>query len=190
MRVGYYHAGPRSLYAEAMVDSVRRVMPDVEVVHLTATATPIALAVLEAYASVDGEWVFVDTDVVFQEDVRHVFEQPFDIAVATREGTFMDGEDGSKFMARMPWNKGVVFSRSRAFWQRAYGRLLGMKSSQQDWMGDQQAMCDVLQSGAFAVLTLPNRYNYPPKFRGEDVRDKAALHFKGNRKAWMLGRAA
>lgn len=190
MTVGFYHAGPPSPYAAAMVASVRRVMPDVHVVQLPASNGPIARAVLEAYASVSGEWLFVDTDVILQEDVRPVFDQPFDVAVATRAGTFREGEDGSKFMARMPFNKGVVFSRSQAFWVAALERMAGMKPAAQAWMGDQQAMCDVIASGAFHVLTLPNRFNYPPKFRGEPVADKAALHFKGPRKPWMLERRA
>lgn len=190
MKVGFYHTGPPSPYAAAMVASVRRVMPDVDVAQLPAPDGPIARAVLEAYASVEGEWLFVDTDVILQEDVRSIFDQPFDVAVATREGTFRPGEDGSKFMTRMPFNKGVVFSRSQPFWRAALDRITEMKPAAQGWMGDQQAMCDVIASGAFRVVTLPNRYNYPPQFRGEPVADKAALHFKGPRKPWMLERRA
>lgn len=207
MTVGFYHAGPPSAHAAAMVASVRRVMPAVEVAQFSPPDTAmvpgvaavrhmpvqpkIARAVIEAYATVSGEWLFLDTDVLVQQDVSEVFRQAFDIAVATREGTFKDAaEETSGLMARMPYNKGVVFSRSSLFWANALVAIDGLKDGAQHWMGDQQAFCNVIAGGAFTVLTLPNTYNYPPKSQHEDVRDKACVHFKGSRKAWMLGRAA
>jgi lipopolysaccharide biosynthesis glycosyltransferase len=205
--VGFYHAGLPSAHAAAMVASVGRVMPGVEVAQFSPpdtavvpgvsalrvrpTQPKIARAVIEAYASVSGEWLFLDTDVIVQQDVSDVFRQAFDVAVATREGTFKDAaEEASGLMARMPYNKGVVFSRSCLFWANVLVAIDGLKDGAQHWMGDQQAMCDVIAAGAFAVRTLPNTYNYPPKSLHDDVRDKACVHFKGPRKAWMLGRAA
>lgn len=212
MKVGFYHVDhvrSWALYAgdfkpreriHPLIASIRRAMPGVPIVHLTDLQTckiagvdevvrafdaPLALGCVRAYASCEGEWLFVDTDVIVQQDVRHVFEAPFDIAVATRDGTLKPDEVGTKFMARMPYNKGAVFSRSPAFWQSAVERLEGMSVKQQAWMGDQLAMCETIQSSMFMVRILPNRYNYPPHQQFEDLRDKAILHFKGPRKVWI-----
>jgi lipopolysaccharide biosynthesis glycosyltransferase len=202
VNVGFYHDGPASPHAEAMVRSVRRVMPQVPVHqfspagtatmagverHVTPEDPRIAYAVLAAYASVVGEWLFLDTDVLVQQDVQKVFVMAFDIAVAERRGTFKAGEEGNGFMTRMPWNKGVVFSRSQAFWQAALAQILTYKPKSQRWMGDQQAMCDVIKSGAFEVITISRTFNYPP-MDASDGTERAILHFKGPRKPWMLTR--
>ncbi len=149
---------------------------------------PVALNSLEAYAiSGAGDWLFVDTDVEIRSDVRHVFDDPdFDVAVATREGTLLDKEVGTKFMARMPFNKGAVFSRCSAFWKAAAAHLRTLKPEQQAWMGDQVAVNHVIGSGQFRVKVLSNAYNYPPKSKTDDVSQKHILHFKGPRKAWAL----
>lgn len=210
MNVGFYHAGDNrdALHRAAlMVRSVRGAMPTVPVIQFTDKTTPmvngvdsvlrreplpIALAVLEAYANTwpEDHWLLLDTDVLVQADVRDVFSEPFDIAVATREGTLKDCEVGTKFMARHPFNKGVVFSRSTAFWEAALKALRAMPEKLHGWMGDQQAMCAVIASEAFHVQVLSNAYNYPPKAQREDVRDKHILHFKGPRKAWLMEPAA
>jgi hypothetical protein len=53
-------------------------------------------------------------------------------------------------------------------------------------MGDQEAMNATIAGADYCVRVLPNIYNYPPKSKTDDVRDKAILHFKGPRKAWAL----
>ncbi len=206
MTVAFYHAAPKVTphvaLAARLITSVRKAMPGVPIWHLTDAITkpidgvdgylrhqepmPPALARVKQYTTVVGDWLFVDTDVVIQRDVRDVFAQPFDIAVATREGTLKPSEVGRKFMARMPYNCGAVFSRSAAFWQSAYERMVEYSPKRQAFMGDQQALCDTIATGLFNVTVLPNGYNYPPFEQDEDVRDKAILHFKGSRKAWML----
>jgi hypothetical protein len=209
VRVGFLQVGPagtvHARLARQMVASVRRAMPGVSITQFAAegsarvpdvdamclgSAAPLALACLEAYASCEGEWLFLDSDVIVQRDVRRVFDQVFDVAVATRVGTLLEKEIGTKFMAAMPFNKGAVFSRSRAFWVAAYARLRDMPTGDQDWMGDQRAMNAVIAGGGFHVAILANDYNYPPKRRDEDVRDKAIVHFKGPRKPWALERVA
>lgn len=211
MRVGFFHVEtadrPSGIpFASRMVRSVRAAMPGAAITQFTRLddverhrvpdvdqlivrpAAPMALAVLEAYASAGaGEWLFLDTDVVVQHDVRDVFSDPeFDIAVATREGTLKPKEIGSKFMAGMPYNKGVAFSRTGAFWSAAAARLRAATAADQAWMGDQRATNDTIATGTFRVKVLPNHYNYPPFKRTENVSAKAILHFKGPRKAWML----
>lgn len=205
MKVGFFHVArgdtPHVRLAKALIRSVRQTMPSVEVVHLTDEITapidgadrverhppaPIALGCLEAYAAREGDWLFVDTDVIVQRDVRWIFTAPFDIAVADREGTLRPKEVGTKFMSSMPYNKGSVFSRSPAFWSAAAAHLRTLSEKRQHWMGDQAAMNHVIATGRFHVHILPARYNYPPQQRDEDLNAQAILHYKGSRKAWML----
>jgi hypothetical protein len=193
------HRSTRSLVRDGLIRSIKQVMPTVELVQFTDLQTlpfdgvdrvsrtpigPIALSVLEAYASCVGDWLFVDTDVVIQRDVREVFQKPFDVAVATREGTLLEKEKDVKFMKRMPYNKGAVFSRNRGFWLDAVAVCKAYGQARKEWMGDQQAMNDVIETELYDVLVLPNTYNYPPKSK-TDMAGKAILHFKGSRKAWM-----
>jgi len=209
MKVAFVHVGQTpSETVGLLVASAKRVMPHVPVVHLTDGATPavagvdevqrhavsplVALAVLELYALAGaGTWLFVDTDVLVQAPVDHVFEHAtFDIAVASREGTYRPGEAGSKFMTRHPYNKGVVFSRRTTFWQDAATVLRGMKVCTQAWMGDQLAMNAVIDQWRYKVHVLDSRYNYPPQSKSEALGDKFLLHFKGPRKTWLMERAA
>jgi hypothetical protein len=209
VRVGFYHAArgdetvPRARIA-ALVASVRSQMPAVRLTHFTDLVTapivgvddvlrrpmlPIAHARIDAYAAVEGDWLFLDTDVIVQENVSDVFRQSFDVAVSDRVGTLRDVDYGTKFMALMPYNSGVMFSRCQAFWRAALQAVDGYSPKRKVWMGDQQALCDVIASGRFAVAVLPSRFNYPPHRHDEDVSDKAILHFKGKtRKSWMLQR--
>lgn len=205
MTVGFFHVArgetPHVRLAAALMRSVRRAMPDVSIVHLTDALTPaidgvdvvqrqgpapIALGCLEAYAACEGEWLFVDTDVIVQRDVRYIFERPFDIAVANRDGTLRPKEVGTKFMRGMPFNKGAVFSRSPTFWVAAAAHLRTLSEKRQHWMGDQLSTNHVIATGRFRVEILPSRYNYPPLLKDEDVSTKAILHYKGPRKTWML----
>jgi hypothetical protein len=187
--------------ARRLVESARRFMRDVPIVQLTDETSariggvdqivrrplkPLALDCLEHYAACgDGDWLFLDTDVVIRRDVREIFKTPFDLAVAERTGTLKKSEEGSKFMERMPYNKGVAFSRSPGFWKSAVDAALDYKPGLQMWMGDQQAMCDVIAGNQFTVLVLPNAYNYPPKSETDDISEKAIVHYKGPRKVWL-----
>lgn len=210
MRVAFFHVSmPRSplgqRIAERMVRSVHEAMPEVPVLQFThlnnvlasriegvdavqvVDDAPLCVSVLDAFAQCgDGDWLLLDTDVVVQSDVRHVFDQPFDIAVATREGTLRPKETGSKMMTSMPFNKGAVFSRSPVFWKAARELLKTMKPAAQSWMGDQRAMNDVIATGSFDVHVLDNHYNYPPFTADEDVSFRSIVHYKGPRKTWMV----
>ncbi len=210
MTVGFFHQGESEIHealAARLVASTRSAMPDVEVVHfvgagpkmLTDSAlyvpdlsNRIALACLQAYSNCKGDWLFVDTDVEVRSDVRHVFDDPdFDVAVATREGTYSDERD-QRWSEKhgMPVNKGAVFSRCQAFWQATVDHLRTLKPELQRWMGDQIAVNHVIASGRFKVKVLPNAYNYPPKWKFEDLNGKHIIHWKGPRKKWALELAA
>lgn len=210
MRVAFFHVGmPRSplgqRLAERMVQSVHEAMPEVPVLQFTHLNNvlasrvegvdavqvvddgPLCVSVLDAFAqSGEGDWLLLDTDVVVQHDVQHVFDHSFDIAVATREGTLTKKEIGSKMMTSMPFNKGAVFSRSPLFWKAARELVKAMKPAAQAWMGDQRAVNDVIATGSFDVRVLENHYNYPPFRAAEDVSFRHIVHYKGPRKTWMV----
>jgi hypothetical protein len=190
--IGYFYrelGGQPTGMLEAMLRSVRRSMPSVKIARLESPEQPMALAILDSRSRVSGEWLFLDTDVLVRKDVRQVFDGAFEIAVADRVGTF---EAGDAFMARMPYNSGVAFSRSQAFWQACVARCWSYKPGRQAWMGDQQAMNEVIATQVFSLAVVPSAYNYPPQSPDEDVSDKAILHLKGRRKKWLqsLRRAA
>lgn len=211
MTVGFYHVDrarsgqvDRSLPI-AMVASVKRCLPGVAIFQFSTSPDhkvpgadsvivrpelPLALAFLDARAHCEGEWLFLDTDVIVQRDVRHVFDQPFDVAVATREGTMKPHEIGSRFMARNRYNAGVAFSRSMAFWLDALERGRKMSPGRHEWGCDQESMNAVIATERFQTLELSNDFNYAPHASDEDVRRKAIVHYKGKRKAWIQQRAA
>ena len=218
MTVGFFYMDTGSkeskdvaVCAAALVRSVRRTMPGVEVVHLTDPDTkpiegidsvrcvepePMAMMRFRHQSRVDGDWLFVDSDVLFQRDVRKVFDHPFDVAVTTRNWKHLRAAPG--FTDRMPFNTGVVFSRSRAFWHEALARLGQLSPAAQAFMGHQTVICDMVAEGRYHVRALKgSHYNCPPAMRSTDdfirgaetVKKAAIVHYKGlGRKAAMLTR--
>jgi hypothetical protein len=199
--------------ARLMVQSAKREMPSVKVVQFTDMTTPVikgvdevrrkpsepmALLRMRHHSGVKGDWLFVDTDVYFQQDVCRVFrENKFDIAVTNRNWEHLKAAGG--FTARMPFNTGVVFSRSPRFWREVYRRLRLFPASLQQWMGDQEAIGDLVaenaEMGWFTVHQLSgSRFNYPPEIKLQTTATQrleaaAIVHYKGpSRKKQMLSR--
>lgn len=182
--------------AKALISSVRRVMPDVEIFQLTDGKTrgypgvgvirldddvPMAIRRMLLHASLPGDWLFVDTDVVIQKDVRHVFEDDFDIAVTDRVGSAWEN---SPDVVGMPYNMGVTFSRNPAFWAAAAEKLKTLPAKLQQWEGDQRVVCSLTKDWNTKVL--PGLiYNHTPYTPEEDRSHAAILHFKGHRKVWL-----
>lgn len=216
MRIGFFHVdtdreacGLMRLCARGLVKSARKTMPGVEIVHFTDLTTkgikgvdevrrkpsePMGLLRIRHNAGVPGEWVFVDTDVYFQESVQHVFKLDFDVAVTQRDWSHLKAAGG--FSDRMPFNTGVVFSRCPRFWSDVYTRMRDtLEPEQQEWMGEQQAICDVAgETDRYAIRQLPgSRFNFPPAVPGlkpvSRQEDAAILHYKGpDRKRLMVKR--
>lgn len=215
MRIGFYHVATQTPAsdigyecARLMVKSAKRVMPIVPVVHFTdmdsppvkgvdavhrKPSEPMALLRMRHHAGVQGEWLFVDTDVIFQRTVRKVFDSEFDIGVTTRNWPHVKAAAG--FTERMPYNMGVVFSRCPQFWSEVYLRLKQLTPEQQAWMGDQEVFCDVLAEPwrPYAVKHLQGtRYNFPPMVPDDVIDwgtledDASILHYKGARRKPML----
>lgn len=183
--------------AKSLIVSAKRVMPDVEVWQLTDGNTPkvagidgclrvggdmpMAVRRMTAHSMLHGEWLFVDTDVVVQKDVRHVFESPFLVAVTDRVGSLWEHSPDVK---DMPYNMGVTFSRSPDFWLDAKEKLLQLDPELQQWCGDQLVVCAL--AGPKYLKVLPGHiYNFTPGTRDEDRSHAAIVHYKGARKAWI-----
>ena len=206
MKIGFFaqDIGPQSkpilAMADRMIASAKSVMPDVEIYHLTDGFTkspkgvtdtiricgsmPMAVRRMTLHSMCVGDWLFVDTDIIFRKSVEHVFDDPFDVALTDRNGTITHEADYAKLM---PYNIGVVFSRNPEFWTMVKGYLVQMPEKYQQWEGDQRIVCELMKHNhGFDVKIIPGAiYNYPPK-RADDPQDAAIMHYKGNRKKWLL----
>ncbi len=217
MTIGFYHidqnTGASSQgyeYAQAMIRSAKAVMPEVPIVHFTDMTSaavkgvsdvrrkpsePMALLRMRHHAGVEGEWLFVDTDVIFQKPVTKVFRNKvFDIGLTTRNWTHLRPANG--FTERMPFNVGVVFSRCPKFWAEVYTRLRKLEPELQEWMGDQEVIGIVARKRRYRIaLVKGSRYNFPPQIptKGDSAKvmleSAAIVHYKGAvRKPMLLDR--
>ena len=181
------------------IASVQKSMPGVEIFHLTNETCPavdgakamrlpdkmpMGIRRLAHYASLSGDWLLCDSDVIVQRDVSDVFDSNIDIAVATRKGTVLEGSD---YERAFPYNFGVIFSRSPEFWKEALGLLKKAPPELQEWEGEQHVLGHLVNSGRYRTSVLSASYNWTPQSKGEDVSDKHIVHYKGPRKKWLLG---
>lgn len=119
------------------------------------------------------ETVHLDTDLIVKGDVRHVFDQPFDVALTWR-------------VASMRYNSGVMFSRSHDFWVKCSEWFEGKGDRTAEWTGEQRAVNDVAETGEFNVLELPcDTYNWSPCKERQEREQALIWHYKGARKKWM-----
>jgi len=204
MRVGFYLVGssPEYRYLGGLAAQVaKQTMPGVKVVHFTDINSPripnvdevkrmpkeCPMAVFRMrHHQTPGDWLFIDVDVLVVKNVQNVFDEQFDIAIASRLKN--DGAQHDYF-AEMPHNMGVVFSRSPEFWAAAEKELLTYEPKMQEWMGDQLAVCRLIKRGGFDTRIVPGEdYNFAPN--SLDAGGGASiLHFKGPRKNFMAARA-
>lgn len=202
MNVAFLHVGDDSRCAEIMVRSVRGMGH--QVLQMTDGTTPKVKGANDVKRLVmdeplmpyrlkhlallpDFEWLLLDTDIVMQKDVSKVWDKEFDVALTKRfEPVPFQGYDITRIM---PYNTGVMFSRSRNFWRDAYEQCLTLDPQFWEWWGDQISVFLAARDGGYKLLELDcNEYNYSPKSQDEDVSGKAIVHYKGaNRKEWMHG---
>jgi len=195
MRVAFLHARQDPGYAQIMLESVRRHM-DVECLQLTDDSTreltgcsvqrlpwgdnPMIFK-MQHLAQLTGDVLILDTDVVVQSDLSKVFAFPFDVALTWRDGPIYDPSGKQDVTKIMPFNCGVMWSRSQQFWHDC---LMWCKDKPVGWYADQLAVAAV--SPEYHTLRLHcDNFNYTPGSATEDVSMRLAVHYKGNRKAWM-----
>ena len=146
----------------------------------------------------DDDAIFLDADIVVRKDLTPVFDREFDIAVTTREehgirysGPSIPGflDPGDDLTRRMPYNAGVLFHRpsARGFWAAAHQYCETLPANLRKWWGDQLAIKHVADAGVYRLIELPCQlYNHTPLTEDEDVSGKFIVHYKGDRKTWML----
>ncbi len=199
MRVGFFAQGEgEHLYiARHLIRSVKLCMPDVEVCQLTDDKTPVldgatairlggdmpmAVRRISHHAMLGGEWLFIDTDCVVRKDVRHVFNDDFEVALTDRKGSMWEK---TPYGMVMPYNMGVTFSRSPEFWGVVLKHLITLPKEFQRWEGDQRVVCEMVRAG-YPAKVLPGRiYNFTPEEKTDSLEHAAIVHFKGKRKHWI-----
>jgi hypothetical protein len=199
MRVAFLHVGadlrlPAVMAASAkrlgyallqMTDERTPAVPGVDaVVRLPWDGERLMTYRLQHLAALESPALIVDTDVMLMRDVRAVWDREFDVALTRRTGPVLDA-NGVDLAEVMPFNTGVMFSRCQAFWQRCHEHCRGFPPEVQRWYGDQYAVR--FAAPEFKVLELAvDPYNYTPSSPDEDVSQRYVVHYKGERKAWML----
>lgn len=200
MEVVTFHVGGPCVYAPVMIRSAKRF--GYRVVMMTDDATPIPEGVDEVVRIPwDGkalmvyrlrhlmeyprDALFVDTDVVFKRDVSEVMARDFSVALTKRGGVILD-PNGVNIVESMPYNAGVMFSKDRNFWARAYRASTYLSPQGRDWYGDQIAIAHAAAHYPRLLELSCDEYNYSPSRKDEDVSGRAIVHYKGKRKPWML----
>ena len=180
-----------------MVDSVRKTMPGTEIVHMTDEHTaPIGgtktvrrkfehdnpmLFRMESVVELDGEVIVLDTDVIVQKDIRPVFGFEFDVAMTWRSEKILD-PNGVNVSELMPYNTGVMFLRNMDFMRDCikWGANKGF-----GWYTDQASVAEVGKK--YNVLKLHcDNFNYTPRSASEDLSSRYVVHYKGNRRSFLL----
>lgn len=207
MNIGFFCMAESHLgMAKLMMESARDVMPHAKIHQLTDDKCPalegvdstrvfygdmpMAIRRMMHHGACQGDWLFVDSDIIFRRDVSDVFQSDFDVAITDRDGTVTNE---AKFAESMPHNIGVVFSRCPAFWMTVVDYLQTLPPKQQEWMGDQMVINAMIREGnhPFNVKIIPGRkYNYPPKAVNDDLSGASIVHYKGQRKLWLLEKQA
>lgn len=200
--VAFLHYGQDDACAQVMLRAVRQHLPAMEAIQLTDMDTPVLSGCSVQRLPLDGdgpsefrlrhlellprpEVLILDTDVVVQADLLAVFALPFQVALTWRDGPIYDNT-GFDLTTIMPINCGVMWSRSRPFWAACRHWL---KGAELGWYSDQMAVAELAPQ--YDVLRLHcDNYNYTPRRADEDVSRRRAVHYKGQRKGWMLNHGA
>lgn len=118
--------------------------------------------------------ISLDYDLVVQKDLRHVFNEDFDLCF-----TF-----NPKVRDWMKLNSGVMFTRpsGKSFWSEVLKEYQPIKDG---WGGGQLAKLRAASKSKLNIKYLTTEYNFTPKTFDENTDDKFVVHYKGDRKHWM-----
>jgi len=204
--VCFLHVGAYHHYEPKFVASVRSVMPEAKIVQFSdetspeipgvhevrrqVIKTPLWVHRWQAYSEVEGEIVCLDTDVIVRKDLSRVFALDFDVALTRRDKPLLD-PNGTDITQAMPFNGGVVLSRSRKWMRKLAETCAELTSLNQKWYTDQMAMTVCARTQPETVLHLPcELYNFTPDRQDSDTSHAWVVHYKGKRKEWMLAGGA
>lgn len=192
----------RQHYAESMVASLKAVhgcevvqmtdlrsdpVPGVDQVVRLPFRVPLMLYRLKHLLSFPhDELLIVDTDVIAKLPVEDLWEYPFDVALTLRDHGELYNGDGADIGGEMPFNTGVMFSRSQQFWEDCYHWLERQSPELQNWYGDQKAVAQIAHRPQYLVQVLPcSEFNWAPNSRN-DCSEARFWHYKGAiRKKWI-----
>ena len=198
---GAHSAFPAMPIANLMIASVRRSMPHARIVQLSNLEFPRAEGVDDifrhpnrgdfarwAYEAIigfmqtcDDSIIQLGTDMVMMHDVSGVFDDDFTIAASPYPKRTRT--DGAYCGDGVFWKFPAIDAVSDMLAQYNGAILI-----QDGWEGYQTAMLRTVQSGAFKFKSLDfDTYNRTPDEPNTDLTGAAIVHYRGNRKSFMLG---
>lgn len=194
--------------AQTMIRSAREHMPGVVCVQVTDMRTPQIPGVDEVIrvrgakyvklqcdgmAQVPEPFIRVDTDMVFQADLRSVFDIPGEWTVAGcghGDPKMLETEFGRQYRY-----SGAVAAFRNGGAAEYFGRIWArhVQAERDDWMGvvltANEIAEDMAADGKLAILD-GYTWNYSPTTREDRPVDAKVLHYKGSRKRWLTPESA
>lgn len=196
--VSFVLVGNDRPWAKLMVESVRTYLPHARIVQMSDPETDAIVDEvirkpydgrmmsfrLEHLADFEHDSMLIlDDDCILKGDLSHVFNHVFDVALTLRTGPVYF--DGVNMTESCPYNTGVMFSRSQAFWCKCAQVVRRFPDNFQRWWGDQMAVGLTARRGHWLVHDLDvRRYNWAPE-AATDESDALVWHYKGPRKEWL-----
>jgi hypothetical protein len=178
MRIAFTHFGVAEEVALVMIESVRKHMPGVTITQLTDNKSRRVYGVDEVrrveavsypyllykhMAELPTPFIRVDYDMIFQGDITHILDDDIDFAM------------------NLHGDPKVLGSR----WGKTYPYARHLESGRDGWLGLIPSINEALVN--YRVKALPGEiYNYTPIDRNDRPKDALVIHYKGNRKHWML----
>lgn len=213
--VFFYMGDFQKPYVGYFIDSIKRHMPNVNIVQFTDQTTERVDGVTDVvrfdlpepytYASHPKillwclcrspftEMINVDADIIFNGDVTPAAEGDFDVAICTRA---VDKVVSEAFIRAHKYNGGFMVTKNLDFWKRwleetekqdyIKDNVLRIKEADFKFSSGQQVLAKVIDSGEFNIKFLNGEvFNRSPNFKGENNSFTKVWHFKGPRKEWM-----
>ncbi len=174
--------------ASLMVESVKRHMPNAEIIQHTDMTFPAVPGVTVVRrdlpgdhierrwthcAKTEGPFISLDCDVVVKRDLSGVFDRQFDVAMCRTP----DRPDRA-------YNAGVLFVKTPAFFDEVISAYR-TKTKRDEWEDSQRALTIAADGTKRIVLDMPfDEYNFTPTAPGQGA-GAAIIHYRGLRKKFM-----
>ncbi len=190
-------------YELICIKSIKKVMPNAHIMQFSDWDTPKLKGVhaverfkpvvewdrkntgkiwLECWArNADKNAITIDTDMIFDGDVKEVLEGDYDVAICKRSKF---DSVGQALLKRSPYQVGFLVVKNIDFWKECWERI--SKIPEPGWMTSQYIVCSTVDSGMFKTKILDgNIYNRTPRYPADIDERVKVWHYKGGRKEWM-----
>jgi len=215
----FFHAGEETLYPAILTKSIKRTCADAYVIQCSDIKTPKITGVdevkivevdrnalmtsrLNAFADldIDSPAAYVDTDMVFLDEVRpELVLDGAQVAVCRRSfgnedrininfrGMDLSEYQGKTFGEVCPYIACFTVTEDAGFWRQCADELNGLQNKFHFWYGDQEAIRNVVNKKLVRCRELPESiYGCLPERQGQQSAKAKILHFKGaQRKEFM-----